>query len=165
MNTFSQFTNCRHSVGRMTTRWLVVSLLGIGVFQDAPAWAQNAKNSETEKSDSAQPSKKVDRKTIDLGKFNMRELRPIRNQTMEVSFAVHLAWSDSVDEKLAARLEHWRHRLRQQVIICIRTSDPTVLLEPSLAKLRRKIFLRVNRTLKSVIVEEVLFSSFSFSAS
>ncbi|NOY30273.1 MAG: hypothetical protein GXP28_08875 [Planctomycetes bacterium] len=102
------------------------------------------------------------RATIDLGTFQVKDLRPTRNETVKLSFAIHLALHPSVSQSTVEQLERWQHRLRDQVLIVIRLSATKDFLEPNLDKFRRSISLRVNRALKAILVSEALLTEFTF---
>ena len=134
--------------------------------QNSPAYGQQVESiapaSTQEESEDNSAAKNGVRPSFDLGIFNLRELRFRSNVTAKIVFSLHLALPLAADEKTAARLESWRHRLRDQVIIAVRKSEIRDFLEPNLSTLRRNIMLRINRLLKKSLVEEVLLTEFTF---
>jgi hypothetical protein len=60
------------------------------------------------------------------------------------------------------QLEHWKHRLRDQVIIAVRTAQDIDFQEPDLVRLRRIILFRMRRLLKADVVQDILLSEFTF---
>jgi len=102
------------------------------------------------------------RPVVDLGRFQLRDLRPVSNVTAKLTFTMYLALPHSIDENTVAELERWQHRLRDQVIISVRKTETKDFLEPDLSLLRRNIVLRINRLLKVALVEEVLLTEFTF---
>lgn len=146
---------------------LLAVLAGIGwprplqaqtAMQPTAASAQGDAKAEEE----AKEKEQQQRALFDLGQFRLRELRPTRNETAKITFALQLVLARDLDQRLLKQLEHWRHRLRDQVIIAIRTSERVDFLEPNLDKLQRRILLRVNRLLKKPYIEEVLFTEYVF---
>jgi len=103
------------------------------------------------------------RPTVDLGTFQVKDFRPSQNETLKLSFSIHLALHSSVKDSTVKQLERWQHRLRDQVIVAIRLSETIDFLEPNLSKFRRTISLRVNRALKGLLVSEALLTEFTFS--
>lgn len=112
-----------------------------------------------EESDAEQESV---RPRIDLGKFKINDLRPTRNETAKLTFSLHLAFSKDLNKAQVAELEHWKHRLRDQVITAIRITPTKDFQEPDLSRLRRKILIRVNRLFQANLAEEVLLTEYRF---
>ncbi len=102
------------------------------------------------------------RVTVDLGRFQIKDLRPTRNETTKVTFAMHLALASTVDQQTVEQIEFWKHRLRDQVIVALRVAETSDFLEPSLGRFRRSVLLRMNRVLKATLVSEVLLTEFTF---
>jgi flagellar basal body-associated protein FliL len=128
-------------------------------FSTSTLCAQEAEQADSAK-DAAENDEQV-RPTIDLGKFEIRELRPTSNATIDIVFALHLSLPSSTDAKVVEQLKKWQHRLRNQAIIAMRKTETNEFFEPDLALFRRKILLRVNRLLKDVTVEEVFITQFT----
>ena len=102
------------------------------------------------------------RPSLELGRFDLRELRFRSNVTAKILFSLHLALPHEAEDKTLEKLKRWQHRLRDQVIIALRKTEIKDLLEPDLSILRRNIMLRINRLLKVSLVEEVLITEFAF---
>ena len=102
------------------------------------------------------------RLTFELGSFEIREIRPTRNETTDVNFTAYFAMSPNVTAGDVQKLEHWKHRLRDQVIIAVRTAQDVDFLEPDLVRLRRIILFRMRRLLKADVVQDILLSEFTF---
>jgi flagellar basal body-associated protein FliL len=125
------------------------------------AFAQQANDPDAAVSEEVVEAKKI-RPIIDLGDFHVKDLRPSRNETLEVTFAMKIAFSPSVNKATVEALEKWKHRLRDQVIVAIRTAARTDFLEPGLNRFRRIVHLRVQRLLDARIVSDVLLTEFIF---
>jgi len=139
--------------------FLVAAVLS--VFACAPsAYAQTQRAAE--KTATPETKEKAVRPTLDLGNFKIHDLRPTRNETVRLTFKLHLALAPTTTEQQLAHLQHWQHRLRNQVIIAVRTVETKDFQAADLALLRRKILLRVNRLLKSHLAEEVLLTEYLF---
>ncbi|MEM8946783.1 MAG: flagellar basal body-associated FliL family protein [Planctomycetota bacterium] len=126
------------------------------------AQAQSAAAEETVEVDDESMEKLMKRPTLDLGLFKVHDLRPTRNETAKVTFAIHLAFTEGVTEKQVEQLAEWKHRLRDQIITAVRASYIKDFQEPSLALLRRKILIRVNRLFERKVAEEVLLTEYMF---
>jgi hypothetical protein len=113
---------------------------------------------------SAAKSAKADRErlTFDLGNFELREVQPTRNETTDVNFQAYLAMASEVTDQDFRKLGKWKHRLRDQVIIAVRTAEDADFQEPNLERLRRIILFRVRRLLKQDAVQDILLSEFTY---
>ncbi len=139
----------------------VMSVVG-GMVEIRPASAQEVAENDSATSEEEAEAEKV-RPTIDLGVFEVKDFRPSQNETLKLSFTIHLALHNSVKESTVKQLESWQHRLRDQVIVAIRLSETVDFLEPNLNRFRRTILLRVNRALKALLVSETMLTDFTFS--
>ena len=108
------------------------------------------------------PQQESVRPMLDLGHFKINDLRPTRNETAKLTFKLHLAFPKDLSKAQAAQLEHWKHRLRDQVITAIRITPTKDFQQPDLSRLRRKILLRVNRLFQAKLAEEVLLTEYIF---
>ncbi len=143
---------------------LAATIIVGGMAETCPVYAQEVVAEDSAASEQEAEAEKV-RPTIDLGIFNVKDFRPSQNETLKLSFTIHLALQNSVNESTVKQLERWQHRLRDQVIVAIRLSETIDFLEPNLNKFRRRISLRVNRVLKGLLVSEAMLTEFTFSTS
>lgn len=143
--------------------WLCL-LVALAAFAWAPSGMAQEQgiDQENDTEETADEEKEAVRPTLDLGSFQIKDLRPTRNETARLTFKIHLAVSAELTEKQLARLEHWKHRLRNQVIIAVRTLHTKDFQAADLALLRRIIRIRTNRMLKNNFVEEVLLTEYLF---
>ncbi len=101
---------------------------------------------------------------LDLGTIELMNLEPTQARTAHMSFDMHLVFDSKTDLKTIKKLEHWQHRLREQVIIAVRATEIHDFLDPELARFRKQILYRINRMLKEPIVTDALFANFTFSS-
>ncbi len=149
--------------GRRTGMWTIAILLALqGYVLPSPVAAESGNNADAAVSDDSAKAEQA-RPIFDLGRFQIQEMRPTRNETAKITFAMHLALSPTIGQPVVSQLEHWRHRLRDQVIIAVRVADTKDFSEPGLDRLRRMILLRVNRLFKALLVEDIFFAEFTFS--
>ncbi len=141
--------------------WTLGMLLAV-VSPPTLSAADVAPNSESS-TQQQDESKKMLRPTVDLGKFQIRELHPAQGETTRVTLTLRLALPQQTSESTLKILQHWHHRLRDQTIIAIRVANTSDFAEPGLKRLRRLILLRVNRLFKQALVEEIFFTEFAFS--
>ncbi|NOY41417.1 MAG: hypothetical protein GXP26_06225 [Planctomycetes bacterium] len=102
------------------------------------------------------------RPTLDLGKFQVKDFRPTRNETIKLEFYMHLALKESTSEHTVEQLEYWKHRLRNQVLIAFRLAERQDFLDADLHRFRRIVQTRINRVLKTPLIDEVLLTEFTF---
>jgi flagellar FliL protein len=124
--------------------------------------ARTARAQEVAEQAATADAEEAVRPTLELGKFKIHDLRPTRNETAKSTFAMHLALSPTLSPQQVTQLARWQHRLRDQVIIAIRTLELKEFQEPDLRRLRRKVLLRVNRLFQAKLAEEVLLTEYLF---
>lgn len=140
------------------------TLLAAVIFSAALAntsCAQEPSEGDTTTTDTT-AEKEASHPILDLGKFKINDLRPTRNMTAKLTFKLHLAFSKSLTKTQVEKLERWKHRLRDQVIVAIRITEAKEFQEPDLSRFQKKILIRVNRLFQSKIAEEVLLTEYLF---
>ena len=105
----------------------------------------------------------VEQLILDLGTFRVRELRPTRNQTIEIDFSLQVKLSSEVNQRELEKLEACKHRLRDQVITAVRTLHTADFREVELSRMRRVIQFRLEQILRATVVENLLLSDYKFS--
>jgi hypothetical protein len=98
---------------------------------------------------------------VDLGPFRIRSTRSTDLEVIDVKFSLHLVLSTSTTEADYERLVHWRHRLRDQAIIAIRSAEAADFADPELRRLHRLILFRVKRLPLASDVIGVYLSDFA----
>lgn len=99
---------------------------------------------------------------LDLGTFRVEELRPTRNETIKVTFTAHLVLEPKLSEVELETLQNFHHRLRDQIIVAVRTAHTKDFREPGLDRLRRLIQIRVEQLLRAQVTENLLISEYQF---
>lgn len=145
----------RYRLIAVTTGFVFLLLCPSAVAEDAPSQEQNTDVSPA-------PEVTVIPK-LDLGLLEVKNLEPTRNQTSKVTFGMHLAFAPGTDPAIVSALQHWQHRLREQVIVAIRVAELGDYLDPELLRLRKQILYRINRVLKGVQAEDILLADFTYS--
>ncbi|HYO24222.1 MAG TPA: hypothetical protein VEQ85_04670 [Lacipirellulaceae bacterium] len=82
---------------------------------------------------------------LDLGKFRIRGCRASDREIFDVQFAVQLVLSSQATAEDYQHLADWKNRLRDQVIIAVRSLELTDYADPELRKLQRLVLFRVKR--------------------
>lgn len=99
---------------------------------------------------------------FDLGKFSVMAFQPGANAMRVIEF--HLfgtVMAEDSDEFDLLWAEN-KQRCRDQVIVTIRSAEVEDFTDPALGLIKRKILARTNDVLGKPLVEEVMFSDFSF---
>ncbi len=139
---------------------LLLALSGFSAERAIPAESNSATPAESTKPVSAEET--VSR-IYELGYFHVRQLRPTRNEMIDLKFELHLLMPEKAQEfGLETRLNQWNRRLRDQVITAVRNADTKDFKESDLKKLQRMIQLRINRLLKSIRIKELYITQFEF---
>ena len=103
-----------------------------------------------------------ERQEISLGEFGVTSYQPLSNTTLRIDFQLYGVFPAEDSEELAALLEENKHRYREQILVIMRSAEMTDLTDAGLGLIKRKILEKTNRVLGREILEEVIFSDFSF---
>ena len=99
---------------------------------------------------------------VDLGEFTVTGYQPVSNNTLYISFHLYGTIPHASGEEFAKRLEEAKHRVRDNVIIIIRSAEITDLTDAGLGLIKRRILETTNKTLGKPLLQSVVFSDFSF---
>ena len=99
---------------------------------------------------------------VDLGQFGVTAFQPLSNTTMRIDFHLYGTISKDYEEDFLAAWEGSQHRLRDQVIVTLRSSELGDLTDAGLGLIKRRILEKTNRTLGKPYLRSVIFSDFSF---
>ena len=137
-----------------------------------------------------EPAPPEAKREVDLGKYSITSFQPASNTTLLIDFhmfgTVTAEAADTAaaapagdahgsghggghgdaaapasDDEFTRLFEKNKHRLRDQVIVIVRSAELTDFADPSLGLIRRKILEKSNRLLGKPLLEEVIFSDFS----
>jgi flagellar basal body-associated protein FliL len=128
-------------------------------------WAVSAESKPVPPEPSTQQSAMEDlvHRIHELGYFHLRQLRPTRDETINVKFELHLLMpEDAPGPELENLLNRWTQRLRDQVITAVRRAEIKDFTEPGLRRLQKMILLRINRLLKFSRIEGVYLTRYEF---
>ncbi len=103
-----------------------------------------------------------DQMEVDLGQFSVTAFQPISGTALRIDF--HLYGTIDADDEREFE-ETWQestHRVRDQVIVTIRSAEPGELTDPGLGLIKRRILEKTNRTFGEPLLNTVVFSDFSF---
>ncbi len=101
-------------------------------------------------------------KEVDLGRFTVTAFQPLSNTTMRIDFQLYGTVSKDDEEEFTTAWADSQHRLRDQVIVTVRSSELGDLTDAGLGLIKRRILEKTNRTLGKPYLRSVIFSDFSF---
>jgi hypothetical protein len=160
-------TNCRLSIVAVIGLLVLAQFFSlIGATKAVAATeivSESVKPTENGDSKEKEEAKPVPRH-FDLGAFEIRQLRPTRNETIDVNFELYLVLSKEADEAVKKKLEFWKHRLREQVLTSVRLTETKFFSEPDLLRLQRVILLRINRICPEMHIAGIYITRFIFGA-
>ena len=99
---------------------------------------------------------------VELGKFNLMVHEPASNITLRINFHLVGTVEDGDSENFSHLLEKNQHRLRDQIIFEIRNAQLSDLTDPGLGLIKRRILAKSNDLLGQPLLQNVVFSEFSF---
>jgi flagellar FliL protein len=102
------------------------------------------------------------RKEIDLGEFDVSSYQPLSNTTLRISVHLYGTVRPENETELMALIEAKQQRMREQVLVTLRSAEVTDLTDAGLGLIKRKILEKINRTLGKPLLEQIVFSEFSF---
>jgi flagellar FliL protein len=129
-----------------------------GVSSDASAARANAIMDEL----AAMDEEIKNQTEVDLGEFTVTAFQPLSNTTMRIDFHLYATARKEEVEAFEAAWRENQHRLRDQVIVTVRSSELGDLTDAGLGLIKRRILEKTNRTLGKPYLRSVIFSDFSF---
>lgn len=103
-----------------------------------------------------------DSEEVDLGNFTVSGFQPASNSTLFITFHLYGTVRHKYVQEFSQRLEENQHRIRDNVIVIIRSAEITDLTDAGLGLIKRRILETTNKTLGKPLLQEVVFSEFSF---
>ena len=99
---------------------------------------------------------------VDLEDFSVTAYQPLSNTTLRIDFHLYGTVAESQKEEFDRLFNDSKHRIREQVIVTIRSSEITDLTDAGLGLIKRKLHDKINRTLGKTMLKSVIVSDFSF---
>lgn len=99
---------------------------------------------------------------IDLEDYSVTAYQPLSNTTLRIDFHLYGTVPESRKAEFEKLFDESKHRVREQVIVTIRSSEITDLTDAGLGLIKRKLHDKINRTIGKTIVKTVIVSDFSF---
>jgi flagellar FliL protein len=97
-----------------------------------------------------------------MGEFSLTAFQPTSNSTLRIDFHLFGTVRAGEEKEFARLMEESKHRIREQVLMTVRSADITDLADPGLGLVKRQILDKTNRTLGKPLLHAVIISDFSF---
>ena len=98
---------------------------------------------------------------IELGEFKIRSDYPVEAQKSTVRFVLYAAVKGEKSPEMRRLVEKHEQKLRDLIITTTRLAPLAVFEEPDLATFRRRLLIRMRRTLPELVVDDLYVSEFS----
>jgi flagellar FliL protein len=99
---------------------------------------------------------------IDLGDYDVTSYQPSSGTALRIGFHLYGTLEKEKSEGFNEAMEACRHRVRDQVLIIVRSAEMADLADPGLGLIKRKILEKTNAALGRPMLHSVVFSDFSF---
>lgn len=110
----------------------------------------------------AKSSSRHENKEVDLGEYSIMATDPASSTMLLVDFHIFGTITGDDTAEFESLYEENRHRIRHQVIIIVRSAEMADLTDPSLGLIRRQVLEKTNQLLGKPLIQEIIFSKFSF---
>jgi hypothetical protein len=99
---------------------------------------------------------------VDLGEFTVTAYQPVSSSTLFISFHLYGSVTDRQAEEFTKRMDDNKHRIRDNIIVIVRSAEITDLTDAGLGLIKRRILETTNKALGKPLLQGVMFSEFSF---
>ena len=99
---------------------------------------------------------------VKLGSYHVVTFNTDTGTSLNIDFELYGTVLAKEEKEFTELFEANKVRLREQILVTVRGSDVTDLSDPDLGLLKRKILEKTNRTLGKPLLNEAIFSKFSF---
>ncbi|TWT96709.1 hypothetical protein Pla108_24830 [Botrimarina colliarenosi] len=140
----------------------LASLLLVTPSWGAPAPAASDVQPADPSGQDKQADSEPDLAALLLGRFMMRDFRVVEGSKLRISFALYAEVDATLAAAVAEFLETHEHRVRDEVLVSIRTCDQSDFQEPDLTRMRRRVMARLQRAMPMIPIEGLLIGEFEF---
>jgi len=102
------------------------------------------------------------REEVDLGEYDVSSYQPLSNTTIRISLHLYGTVLVKDKEEILQRIDEKRQRMREQILVTLRSAEITDLADANLGLIKRRILEKTNRTFGKPLLQQVVFSEFSF---
>lgn len=100
-------------------------------------------------------------RAVKLGEFKIRVYHTVSSRKDTVAYVLHAVVGKKEFETFHRLYPHRKHKVRDQVVVATRLVPIDDYDDPKLEKFRRRVLLRLRRTLPELPIEDVYLSDFS----
>jgi len=97
---------------------------------------------------------------VELGQFKIRSDYPAEAQKSTVRFILHAAVKPELRDKMEEIAKQNQTKIRDEILTATRLTPLSLFEEPDLASFRRRILVRLRRTLPGLEIEALYISDF-----
>lgn len=101
-------------------------------------------------------------KTVQIGRFYIRDLRATEDAKVRLSFTLHAKIDPEHTHFAMKFVEGHKHRLRNEVLTAVRTCEQNDFQEPGLNRFRRRIHARLHRAVPQLPIELLLIGEYEY---
>jgi hypothetical protein len=155
------FTKCQ------TRPWLAAAVFAAACFGPpiSHTWAsEHGAEAEEAESDDIGAESATGFRGIKLGEFKIRMSHTVSSRQDGVSFILYATVKDDDFKDFQHLFENRKIKIRDQVVVATRLVPIEDYDDPELARFRRRILLRLRRTMPELAFDNVYISDFSLSA-
>ncbi len=99
---------------------------------------------------------------FDFGAYYLKQSRSLEGAKAKLTFTLHAEVAGENADRFEDLLKDRTQRVRDQVITAARITPPTDFQDPELRLFRRRILVRLSRSLPELAVDDVYFSDFRY---
>ena len=98
---------------------------------------------------------------VDLGQYSLTVYQPASNSSLLVDFHLYGTISAEDEHDFHHIFDSSKHRIRDQVIVTVRSAEMTDFADPGLGLIKRQILEKSNATLGKRYLQAIVFSDFT----
>lgn len=118
-----------------------------------------SKNGHSSDEAPADPSDQIE---VDLEQFNVTAHSAASNTTIRIEFHLYGVISATDKAEFEKLVKANQHRLRDQVLVIVRSAQPRDMADPGLGLIKRQILEKTNALLGKALLRAVIVSDFSY---
>lgn len=99
---------------------------------------------------------------VELGEFGVTSFQPASGTTLRIDFHLYGTIDPEDQPAFEEAMTIHRQRIRDQVILIVRSAELSDLTDPGLGLIKRRILEKSNNTLGKPYLDSIVFSAFSF---
>jgi len=101
-------------------------------------------------------------RAVSLGQYLISDLRAVEGAKLRISFELYVDADDEHAHELRELVSAYKHRIRNEVIVAVRTCEQKDFEEPNLDRMRSRVIARLKRALPELPIEKLFVGSFQY---